>query len=313
MNAICLVGCGAIARVHVKNLAGKAELSFCSRTRASAEALRRECGGGRVFDSYDQVLASDVDAVLISSPPEAHREQVVAALAAGKGVLVEKPLCATEADLEAIGAALCDDSLLMVAENYYYKPSLQVIKWIIGQGFIGEVQRVETGKRFAQAAAGWKSGYGALLEGGIHFVALGADLFGHETIRRVMAEFPGHVAGQPERNSVVRVVYAGGAELVLRYAWNAFSPTKGIFQHSRVEGTAGRVVFESNGIYVRLKGRRKRLYFPGVRDLMGYGAMTRDFLQCLQVPGKKPYSDFSRAERDLGIVFAAYKGLEGRQ
>ena len=103
----------------------------------------RECGGGRVFDSYDQVLASDVDAVLISSPPEAHREQVVAALAAGKGVLVEKPLCATEADLEAIGAALCDDSLLMVAENYYYKPSLQVIKGIIGQGFIGEVQRVE--------------------------------------------------------------------------------------------------------------------------------------------------------------------------
>ena len=313
MSVICLVGCGTIARVHVKNFAGKAELNFCSRTRASAEALSREYGGGQVFDSYDQVLNSDVDAVLISSPPEAHREQVIAALAAGKGVLVEKPLCATEADLEAIGAALRDDSLLMVAENYYYKPSLKVIKWIISHGFIGEIQRVETGKRFAQTTSGWKSRYGALLEGGIHFVALGADLFGNETIRHVTAEFPGHVAGKPERNSVVRVAYAGGAELVLRYAWNALSPTKGTLQHSRVEGTAGRVVFESNGIYVRLKGRRKRLYFPGMRDLMGYGAMTRDFLQCLQEPGKKPYADFSRAERDLYIVFAAYKRLEGRQ
>ena len=33
------------------------------------------------------------------------------------------------------------------------------------------------GKRFTQDATGWKSSYGALLEGGIHFVALGADLF----------------------------------------------------------------------------------------------------------------------------------------
>ena len=313
MNAVCLVGCGAIARVHVKHLAGKAELSFCSRSRASAERLSGECGGGRVFESYDHVLKSDVDAVLISSPPEAHREQVVAALAADKGVLVEKPLCATEADLEAIGAALRDRSLLMVAENYYYKPSLKVIKWIIGQGFIGEVRRVETGKRFVQATSGWKRGYGALLEGGIHYVALGADMFGNEPIRRGMAEFPGHVAGKPERNSLVRVAYEGGAELVLRYAWNAVSPTRGTFQHSRIEGTAGGVVFENNGIYVRLKGRRKRMYFPGVRDLMGYGAMTRDFLQCLREPGKKPYSDFSRAERDLGIVFTAYKGLEGSQ
>ena len=322
MKNICLVGCGAIGRLHAKNLVGKAELCFYSRTRASAEVFSGEYGGGRVYDTYEEVLDSEVDAVLISSPPEAHRVQVVAALEVGKGVLVEKPLCATEEDLAVLGEVVAahPEALLMVAENYYYKPSLKLIKWIIEQGFIGEVQRAEIGKRFMQVASGWKSGYGALLEGGIHFVALGADLFAGE-VRRVKAEFPGHVAGvskmgashsdaaPPERNSVVRVEYAGGAELVLRYAWNAFSLTKGTFQHSRVMGTEGRVVFESNGIYVFLQGRRKRVYFPGVKDLMGYGGMTRDFLQCLQEPGRKPYSDFLRARRDLGIVFAAYEGL----
>jgi predicted dehydrogenase len=310
MKKVCLIGCGAIGRTHAKNLIGRAELCFYSRTRASAEAFSGEYGGA-VFDHYEQVLDSGVDAVLISSPPEAHRPQVVAALAAGKGVLVEKPLCATEEDLAAIGKAVeaHPDTLLMVAENYYYKPSLKLIKWIIEQGFIGEVRQASIGKRFTQVTSGWKSGYGALLEGGIHFVALAADLF-EEVPRRVRAEFPGHVAGEPERNSIVQLEYAGGAQVELRYAWNAFSLTKGIFQHSRIEGTEGRVVFECNGIYVWLKGRRKRLYFPGVGDLMGYGGMVRDFLRCLENGGDKPYSDFGRAKRDLGIVFAAYEGLQ---
>ena len=106
--------------------------------------------------------------MLISSPPDAHRPQVVAALAAGKGVLVEKPLCATADDLAAIGAAAAahPDALLMIAENYYYKPSLKLLKWIIQQGFIGQVQQATLGKRFAQQATGWKSGYGALLREG---------------------------------------------------------------------------------------------------------------------------------------------------
>jgi len=310
MKKICLVGCGTIGRLHAKNLIGKAELSFCSRTRASAEAFSAEFGGGPVFDRYEEVLASAVDAVLISSPPEAHREQVIAALEASKGVLVEKPLCTTAEDLVAIGEAVTahPDVLLMVAENYYYKPALKLIKSILQQGFIGQVQHATIGKRFTQAASGWKSGYGALLEGGIHFVAFGADLFDSE-MQRVTAEFPGMVAGEPERSSVVRVDYAGGVQLELHYAWNAFSLVKGTFQHSRIVGTAGQIVFESNGIYVRLQGRRKRLYFPGFADMMGYGGMVRDFLACLQETDRVPYSGFLRAERDLGIVFSAYERL----
>ncbi len=300
MKNICLVGCGSIGRLHAKNLADKAELCFYSRTRASAEAFSGAFGGGRVFASYAEVLDSAVDAVLISTPPEAHRMQVIEAIAAGKGVLVEKPLCATAEDLAAIGAvaAAHPDVLLMVAENYYYKPALKLIKSVLQQDLIGEVRQATIGKRFTQPSSGWKSGYGALLEGGIHFVAFGADLFDGE-LRRVSAEFPGAVG----------VEYVDGAELLLRYAWNAFSLAKGTFQHSHIVGTAGQVVFESNGIYVRLQGRRKQLYFPGFGDMMGYGGMVRDFLACLAEPGRRPYSDFARAERDLGIVFSAYEEL----
>ena len=85
---------------------------------------------------------------------------------------------------------------------------------------------------------------------------------------------------------------------------------KGVFQHSAIEGDRGRILFESNGIYVHIKGEGRRgLTFPGVGDLMGYGEMTRDFMKCLEEKGRKPYSDFERARRDLGIVFQAYEEL----
>ena len=94
MKKVCLIGCGTIGRLHAKNLVGKVELSFHSRTPASAEALSRQCGGGQVFASYAEVLDSAVDAVLISSPPDAHRSQVIKALAAGKGGAGGENLCA---------------------------------------------------------------------------------------------------------------------------------------------------------------------------------------------------------------------------
>ena len=315
MKKICLVGCGGIARTHVRNLAGKAELCFHSRSRESAERLRDECGGGAVLAGFEEVLdAADVQGLVISTPPEAHCEQVIAGLEAGKSVLVEKPMCVSAEEVERIGAAVegREDRLLMVAENYYYKPSVKLLQWLVRHGFIGALEEVRVKKLFAQEAGGWKSAHGALLEGGIHFVALISALFetaGQAAPERVTAEFPGWEAGVPERRSVTRLEYGGGATAELRYAWNARSLLKGIFQHSQIIGSEGSITFESNGLYARIRGqRRKRLYFPGVRDLMGYGAMVRDFLQCLEGRGQ-PLSDFARARRDLEIVFQAYRNL----
>lgn len=315
MKKVCLVGCGRIARTHARNLSGKAELCFHSRSQESAQRLRNECGGGQVFARFEEALeATDVQALVISTPPEAHCEQVIAGLEAGKSVLVEKPMCVSAAEVERIGAAVeaRDDRFLMVAENYYYKPSVELLQWVVRHGFIGAVEEVRVKKLFAQATGGWKSAHGALLEGGIHFVALISALFetaGQTAPARVTAEFPGREPGSAERRSVTRLEYAGGATAELRYAWNAHSLLKGTFQHSRVIGSEGSITFESNGLYARVKGqRRKRLYFPGVRDLMGYGAMTRDFLQCLE-GSRQPLSNFARASRDLEIVFQAYRNL----
>jgi predicted dehydrogenase len=311
MKKVCIVGCGGIARVHAKNLLGAVELSFVSRRRESAEVFSREFGGGRIYEGYEQVLASDVDGVVLCTPPDAHAEQVVAALAAAKGVMVEKPMCVSAEEVAVIAAAIAaqPDAPLVVAENYYYKPSLKLIRSLVEQGFVGDVQEVRVRKCFSQAAAGWKSRYGALLEGGIHFVALISAIMEAEP-ERVEAEFPAYKAGEPERHSITRMHYRAGARAELHYAWNSFSPTKGVFQHSRVVGDQGKITFESNGIYLRIASpAQTKIYFPGFADMMGYGEMTRDFINCLEEKGRRPHSGFAEAARDLDIVFSAYKGL----
>ena len=310
MKKICLVGCGTIARLHAKNLSGAAELYFCSRSEDSARSFNNDFRGSGIFSRLEDALASPgLDAVVITSPPAYHKDQVIRALSAEKAVMVEKPMCVSPGEVDEVGAALTryPGALLMVAENYYYKPLLRRIKALTLKRGIGDVRSVQVKKRFTQPAFGWKRQYGALLEGGIHFVALVSAMF-ECAPERVVGRFPGRNKGEPERSSVTELTYPGDVKAEITYSWNTKSRMKGAFQHSRIQGTHGQIIFESNGLYVLQRGQRGcRRYVPGISDLMGYREMTRDFLRSVDERSRKPYSDYLRARRDLRIVFDAYR------
>lgn len=318
---IGLTGCGTIGALHAGNLAKRGvDLLFHNRTPAKAQAFAQKYGGQSTNDL--SALVQACDAIVVATPPEHHTPICLEALTANKPVMVEKPLCPTPQELHEIEAAAdISSAFVMVAENYYYKPSLTLMRETIAWDGIGQVQSMHVKKLTQQDAGSWKAAYGSLLEGGIHFVALVADLAdaalaaGDDPapLRRpqsVEAQFPTARAGDPaERQSRLRLDYDGGLQVHLHYAWDVPSWTKGTFQHSRIDGDAGRIVFESNGIYVDVRGPgRKGLSFPQLKDLMGYGAMTDDFLRCV-AGDSAPYSDLARARRDLEIVFAANESL----
>ena len=124
------------------------------------------------------------------------------------------------------------------------------------------------------------------------------------------AEFPTLRKGSPERRCRLSLTWDGGLEAHLLYAWDLPTLARGVFQHSRVDGVEGRILFESNGLYLHVRGPgRKGLSFPGFADLMGYGRMTDDFLLCLSSREASPYSSLARARRDLDIVHRAYEHL----
>jgi predicted dehydrogenase len=309
---ICIVGCGNIGRFHARNLAKFSNLYFHSHSKDSAEKFNQNFNGKGIFHSFDAVMKSpEIDALVISSPPDFHKEQIVRSLQAGKSVLVEKPMCISEAEIAEIGKVLEQmngNAFLMIAENYYYKPSLKLIKHLLYEGCIGEIQTVDVKKTFVQQVVGWRTQYGALLEGGIHFVAIISAIF-DDAPTKIDACFPGMEAGEIERHSVTEMQYRNKAFARLTYSWKTRSLSKGVFQTSSIIGDKGKIVFESNGIYVLLKSDQKTcLYLPHLPDVLGYKAMTADFLGCLDGKRGAPYSDFDKAKRDLGIVFRAYGG-----
>lgn len=301
---VAIVGCGRIARVHAANLAPGARLAFTSRSPESARALAARFSGEALAGFEEALERPDIAAVAICSPLEHHAAQTVAALEAGKSVLVEKPMAQSRAEVDAIGRALIGrpPGALMVAENYLYKPSLGRLRgWLPG---IGPLSRVRVSKLTRQQPTGWRVGHGALLEGGIHFVALLGAIVGAEPAA-VRADFPG--GGEPERHAHVELEYPSGVRAEVRYGWNTPSLPGGILQHSFVEGEDGRIVFESNGLYVWSRaGWGIRLRVGPFADLMGFGAMAADFLRSVRNPARRPRSDFETARRDLEVVFRAY-------
>jgi predicted dehydrogenase len=97
-----LVGCGMVARHHVPALRAARGAALVAAFDVNAAAAART--GAAVADSLGELIER-VDVVAVCTPPEHHADVAVAALEAGRGVLVEKPLATTLADADRILSA----------------------------------------------------------------------------------------------------------------------------------------------------------------------------------------------------------------
>mgnify|MGYP001058938171 CR=1 FL=1 len=94
-------------------------------------------------DHREMLRKGDVDAVDMYTPPFAHHSMVLDSLAAGKHVLVEKPLAVTvESARMMVEAAEKAGKVLGVAEVLRYGPDIMMTKWAIDRGYIGQVQMI---------------------------------------------------------------------------------------------------------------------------------------------------------------------------
>jgi len=140
---LALVGCGAIARLHLPALregAPRTDVTAVVDTDAArAEALAKETGARPFTSLADALAAGDVDAVDLMLPHDVHEPATLAALAAGKHVLLEKPIAPTvEASERILAAGRRSGKVLMVAENAQYWPEVLTAKRLLDDGAIGE-------------------------------------------------------------------------------------------------------------------------------------------------------------------------------
>lgn len=141
---LALIGAGGFAKaMHLPNLKAlkdRVELrAVASRTGHNAMSVAREYAAAYATTDYEQVLADkDIDAVLIATRHDTHASLVLAALEAGKHVLVEKPLALTRAELAAIQAffekrAGQEAPLLLTGFNRRFSPFARRIRELIQQ------------------------------------------------------------------------------------------------------------------------------------------------------------------------------------
>jgi len=311
---LAFLGCGFATRLHSRTLrrfGDAVRRYYASRDAGRAAEFSSRYEGAGSFASYEAALADErIDVVLVATPPASHLALTEAALRAGKHVIVEKPPFLRAADFDRVEAArAAAGRQVFVAENYYYKPLLEALRAELAAGTIGEPRILSVNALKHQATGNWRdqaelSGGGALYEGGIHWInfmaSLGLD------VRRVHGFRPGGAEGM-EKTMVVVFEYDGGAVGTLYYSWEIGSPLKGL-RLSAIYGSEGTLTFESNGIFLSVRGRRKRFRLPGVRDLLGYHAMFADFFGALRT-GREPRFGLAAARRDLELVEEAYASL----
>jgi UDP-N-acetylglucosamine 3-dehydrogenase len=310
--SLAFLGCGMATRTHSKVLArwgADVQRYYASRDPKLAEEYGRRFGGAGWFGSYAAAMADPrIQAIVICTPPDSHLELTLAALDAGKHVVLEKPAFLYADDFEPAREAEARNARrLMVAENYCYKPVARVLRETIASGDLGEVRFFNLIAVKSQRRAGWRDDPsivrgGALFEGGVHWIDLLANI-GLEV--ESAHGFRPDLGTGLERSMLLVVQYRGGGVGMLAHSWDVASPLRGL-RISRIYGTEGSVAFESNGIFVAVSGRRTRLVFPGLRDINGNRAMWTDFLEVIRT-GREPVMTARRAQRGLELVETAYR------
>ncbi len=134
----------SLAREAHRPGGGSRVVALCDPDPAARLRAREEIGPGlRVTADFTDLLADDVDAVMILTPDHTHLELAVAALKAGKATLVEKPLAITVEDCDLILRTARDHrARLYVGHNMRHMPVVRTMRQLIMDGAIGEVRAV---------------------------------------------------------------------------------------------------------------------------------------------------------------------------
>ncbi|NMO90397.1 Gfo/Idh/MocA family oxidoreductase [Actinomycetospora sp. TBRC 11914] len=145
---IGVAGYGYWGSKHVRVLSGLpgVEVTVVDADESRLAEAQRVHGPIVAVSSLDECL-DELDGVVVAVPPAAHAPLALAALDAGKGVLVEKPLATTVADAETmVERARARNCCLMVGHTFEYNPAVWKLKEIIDSGELGKILYIDTAR-----------------------------------------------------------------------------------------------------------------------------------------------------------------------
>ncbi len=259
-----VLGVGAISQiVHLPILSEREDahvIAVADLDRPKAETLATRFEVPRVLGDQELVLNEDIQAAVICTPNHLHETLAVAALEAGKHVLVERPLALTPAGVERVlDAADSAGCCLAVAMHHRFRPDVGTLASFVAGGELGEVYAVRGNsltRMTPSVRSTWRQspeqGGGALMDLGVPMLDLAFWLAGYPPITRVSAVFHREDDAVEDVASVFAVADSGTAFSV-EVSWSLFADADR--HYARVMGTDGSGSIPPLEIHKQLGGR----------------------------------------------------------
>jgi predicted dehydrogenase len=173
-----IIGCGDVAEKKggpaLYQAQGSELIAVMRRDLAQAEDFAQRHGARRAYDTVEALLADpEVDSVYIATPPHLHCPQTLLAAAAGKHILVEKPMALSVAECDQMIAA-CRKFNVSLHMAYYrrYWPKFRAIKAALEAGELGVVLGARLQLCTRAPVSGWR--VAPAISGGGHVVDVGS-------------------------------------------------------------------------------------------------------------------------------------------
>jgi predicted dehydrogenase len=227
-----VVGVGWVAQVvHLPLLIKMQEVdvvAVCDREKSKAQFVAEKFGiRGMYADSQEMLERENLAAVIILTSTDAHKDPTIAALKAGKDVLVEKPIARTYS--EAVEIAEIAKSMkrkLMVGMNHRFRPDTMILKSFIEGKELGKVFYTRVGwLRKRSSDSSWftqkeKSGGGVFIDLGIVMLDMALWMMGYPDVKRVSATHFKHKTRQVEDTSLVTLTLKNGSAMNIEVSWS---------------------------------------------------------------------------------------------
>jgi predicted dehydrogenase len=307
MKAVAIIGYGYWGPKLARNFAQNGSFErvvICDEDPPRLERGRRENPGCAAVGSFAEVLADPgVCAVALATPVASHFPLALAALEAGKHVLVEKPLATRSADAERLlRAAAAARRVLMVDHTFVYHPAIQRIRSLIDSGELGRLNYIDSTRINLGL---FQHDVNVLWDLAVHDISI-VNLFTGERPRTVQAIGSAHPPGPLASIGVLTLRYASGLFVHINCSW--VSPVK--IRHMLIGGDKKMIVYDDlnatepvkiydSGVVARTDEERSRLMFeyragdvysPKIAPREALANLVADFAASVR-DGKPPLSD----------------------
>ena len=244
-----LIGSGFISTIHadaVRRTPGAEIAAVASPTEQNVRAFAEHNRIDAWMTDYQRLLERDeIDLVVLGLPNDLHCEVTLAAAAAGKHVVVEKPMATSLADCDRMIKACHQAGVkLMYAEELCFAPKYVRLKQLVDEGAVGDVFLIKQSEKHDGPHADWfwnssRSGGGVMLDMGCHGIEFARWILGKPRMKSVYCDLKTNIHAEKTRGddtSLLIIDFENGATAYIEEAWSKLG---GMDDRAEVHGTGG--------------------------------------------------------------------------